>query len=63
MGHKSRSGWNIPVCLRNCKTRYDGCEKDCIGDSLYEPNIVCVSESGDIAEDSSGDFDTNSPTP
>lgn len=45
MGYKSRSGWSIPVCLRDCRNRDIDCE-ECFSFSKFSPNIYqdCVSE-------------------
>ena len=37
MGHKSRGGWSIPVCLKDCKWRDIDCE-ECLHFSKFEPN-------------------------
>ena len=38
MGLKSRGGWSIPVCLRDCKWRDIECE-DCLNFSHFVRNI------------------------
>ena len=37
MGFKSRSGWNIPVCLRDCRNRDIDCD-ECFGFSKFKAN-------------------------
>ena len=37
MGYKSRGGWSIPVCLRDCRNRDIDCE-ECFGFSRFSPN-------------------------
>ena len=37
MGYKSRGGWSIPVCLRDCRNRDIDCE-ECFKFSCFEPN-------------------------
>jgi len=48
MGYKSRSGWSIPICLKNCSNRYEGCEKDCFRDSLYKEVKDCIGKTEDV---------------
>ena len=38
MGYKSRGGWSIPVCLRDCRNRDIDCD-ECFGFSCFSPNI------------------------
>ncbi len=37
MGHKTRSNYKIPLCLKDCANRDKEC-KSCIRFSNYEPN-------------------------
>jgi hypothetical protein len=43
MGYKSRSGWSIPVCLRDCRNRDIDCE-ECFGFSKFVRNISDLEE-------------------
>ena len=38
MGYKSRGGWSIPVCLRDCRNRDIDCE-ECFCFSCFSPNV------------------------
>ena len=37
MGYKSRGGWSIPVCLKDCRNRDIDCE-ECFGFSKFKAN-------------------------
>ena len=49
MGFKSRGGWSIPVCLRDCRNRDIDCE-ECFGFSMFSPNIPqdCIGKDVDV---------------
>jgi hypothetical protein len=53
MGYKSRGGWSIPVCLRDCCNRDIDCE-ECFKFSCFEPNVKRMSENEDFGRAQNG---------